>query len=169
MAAAGAGDPATASARLADAERYAANLPTDPHPVLLLMGPVAAGFGSGDPAPLERLAEDRAADPWARAFALFSRAQIAENDGDRDRQRTDMRRAHEMFAALGDRWGLGMTLSSLGELESVAGNLDAALRTVDEAIVLAGELGNDDDLPQFQAERARLLVRRGDLAAGRAG
>ena len=168
MAAAGGGDLAAASTRLADAERLAAALPEDRHPVLLLMGPVAAGFGGGDSGPLEQLATDPSAEPWARGFALFSCAQIAENDGDRDRQRIDMRRAHEIFAALGDRWGLGMKLSSLGELESVAGDLDAALRAFDEAIALAGELGNDDDLPQFQAERARLLVRRGDVAAGRA-
>jgi hypothetical protein len=168
MATAGDGDFATASTLLADAERSAAGLPADRHPVLLLMGPVAAGFGHGDPVPLERLAADPQADPWARAFALFSRAQMAENEGDLDRQRADMRVAHEMFAALGDRWGLGMTLSSLGDLESVADEHDAAIRAVDEAIALAVELGNDDDLPQFQAARARLLVRRGDLAVGRA-
>ena len=61
-----------------------------------------------------------------------------------------------------------MTLSSLGDLESVAGEHDAGIRAFDEAIALAVELGNDDDLPQFRAERARLLVRRGEIAAGRA-
>ncbi len=168
MAAAGDGDFTAASALLADAERFAAGLPADRHPVLLLMGPVAAGFGHGDPVPLERLVADPHADAWARAFALFTRAQMAENEGDLDRQRADMRAAHEMFAALGDRWGLGMTLSSLGDLESVAGEHDAGIRAFDEAIALAVELGNDDDLPQFRAERARLLVRRGEIAAGRA-
>jgi len=168
MAAAGDGDLTTASALLADAERFAAELPADRHAVLLLMGPVAAGFGRGDPVALERLAADPHADPWARAFALFTRAQMAENEGDLDRQRADMRAAHEMFAALGDRWGLGMTLSSLGDLESVAGEHDAGIRAFDEAIALAVELGNDDDLPQFRAERARLLVRRGEIATGRA-
>jgi len=34
--------------------------------------------------------------------------------------------AHQ-FTALGDRWGLGMTLSSLGDLEHVAGAYDAAV------------------------------------------
>ena len=79
-----------------------------------------------------------------------------------------MRAAHDQFAALGDRLGLGMTLASLGDLESVAGAYDAAQRAFDEAIALAAELGNTDDLPQFETERARLLVRRGDVAAGRA-
>ena len=161
MAAAGDGDLTTASALLADAERTVAGLPADRHPVLLLTGPVAAGFGHGDPVSLERLVADPHADAWARALALFTRAQMAENEGDLDRQRADMRAAHQMFAALGDRWGLGMTLSSLGDLESVAGEHDAGIRAFDEAIALAVELGNDDDLPQFRAERARLLVRRG--------
>ncbi|MDT7580189.1 MAG: hypothetical protein QOK35_1453, partial [Pseudonocardiales bacterium] len=168
MEAAGAADMETASARLAEAHRLAAGLPADRHPVLLLMGPVAAGFGHGDTAPLERLIADPAVDPWARAFAMLSCAQIAENDGDRDRQRADMRAAHDIFSTLGDRLGLGMTLSSLGDLESVAGAYDAAERAFDEAIALATELGNTDDLPQFETERGRLWVRRGDVADGRA-
>jgi tetratricopeptide (TPR) repeat protein len=168
MAAAGDGDMDAASSLLADAERLAAGLPADRHPVLVLMGPIAAGFGRGEVEPLERLIADPTADTWARAFATFSRAQIAENAVDRDRQRVDMRAAHDQFAALGDRLGLGMTLASLGDLESVAGAYDAAQRAFDEAIALAAELGNTDDLPQFETERARLLVRRGDIAAGRA-
>ena len=169
MVAAGAGDSTTASARLADAQRLAADLPAaGRHPVLQLMSPMAAGFGFGDPGPLEQLAADPQADPWARAFAMFSCAQLAENEGDLDRQRADTRAAHELFSALGERWALGMAVSSLGDLESVAGAYDAAMAAFDEAISLAAELGNDDDLPQFQAERARLLVRRGDVAAGRA-
>ncbi|MDT0349487.1 ATP-binding protein [Pseudonocardia charpentierae] len=169
MVAAGAGDATTASTRLAAAQRLAADLPAaGRHPVLQLMTPMAAGFGSGDPGPLEQLAADPQADAWARAFAMFSCAQLAENEGDLDRQRADTRAAHELFSALGERWALGMTVSSLGDLESVAGAYDAAMAAFDEAISLAAELGNDDDLPQFQAERARLLVRRGDVAAGRA-
>jgi predicted ATPase/DNA-binding SARP family transcriptional activator len=169
MVAAGAGDVTTAWTRLADAQRLAADLPAaDRHPVLQLMTPMAAGFGFGDPGPLEQLAADPQADAWARAFAMFSCAQLAENEGDLDRQRADTRAAHELFSALGERWGLGMAVSSLGDLESVAGAYDAAMAAFDEAISLAAELGNDDDLPQFQAERARLLVRRGDVAAGRA-
>ena len=168
MSAAGSGDVAGAQALLDDAERLASDLPPPHHPVLLLMGPVAAGFGRRDPRPLERLAADPATDPWTRAFALFSRARMAENEGDLGRQRADTRRAHELFTACGDRWGLGMTLASLGDLENVTGDLDAAVRAFDEAIALARELGNDDDLPQFQAQRAQLLVRRGDVAEGRA-
>ena len=168
MAAAGEGDFAVATRHLADAERLADGLPPERHPVLALMGPVAAGFAHDDPAPLERLAADPDADPWARAFARFCRGQLAENAGDRERQRTEIRAAHAGFAALGDRWGLGMTVSSLGDLESVAGDLDAAERAFDEAIALAQELGNADDLPQFETVRAGLRVRRGDVAGGRA-
>ena len=169
MVAAGAGDLAAALDHLAVAEGLAAELPADRHPVLLLMGPITAGFRrGGDPGPLDRLAADPHADPWARAFAAFCLAQFAENEGDRERQRTETRAAHAMFAALGDRFGLGMTLSSLGDLENVAGAYDAAEAAFDEVIALATELGNTDDLPQFQTERARLLVRRGDLDAGRA-
>lgn len=167
MAAASAGDLTAALAHLVAAERLADGLPPDRHPVLRLMRPVAAGFGYGDSRPLDRLVAAPATDPWTRAFAAFSLAQVADNAGDHDRAREGTRVAHAMFAAVGDRWGLGMTLSTLGDLEHVAGAYDAAERAFDEAIALAAELGNDDDLPQFQAERARLWVRRGDVAAGR--
>jgi predicted ATPase len=168
MVVAGEGDFATARAYVADAERLAAELPAERHPVLQLLTPFTVGFAHGDPGPLERLIADTGTDPWARAFAMFCRAQLAENEGDHERQHAETRAAHEIFTALGDRFGLGMTVSSLGDLENVAGDYDAAGRAFDEAIALATELGNDDDLPQFRAERARLMVRRGDVAAGRA-
>ena len=167
MISAGTGDYAAALTHLDDAERHAAGL-AERHPVLALMRPVALGFGGDDPEPLDRVADDPDADPWARAFAAFSRGQVAENVGDRERALAETRTAHARFAALGERWGLGMAVSSLGDLENVAGDHAAAERAFDEAIALARELGNDDDRPQFEAERARLWVRRGDVAAARA-
>ena len=58
-------------------------------------------------------------------------------------------------------------MHALGELEDIAGEHDAAARAYDEAIALAGELGNDDDLPQFMTKRAMLAARRGDVATAR--
>lgn len=107
-------------------------------------------------------------DPWVRGFALQIRAQIEENEGRREEQRALTRAAHEMLTGTGDRFALGLVGHALGELEDSAGNYDAAARAYDEAIALATELGNDDDLPQFLGRRAALEARRGDLAAARA-
>ncbi len=78
--------------------------------------PSPRASGDGDPVPLERLA----ADPHADAVGPGLRAVLAGADrGERGRSRPAAgghAAAHEMFAALGDRWGLGMTLSSLGDL-----------------------------------------------------
>ena len=85
MAAAGDGDFTAASALLADAERFVTGLPADRHPVLLLMGPVAAGFGHGDPVPLERLAGRSA----RRRLGSCVRAVHAGTDGgERGRSRS---------------------------------------------------------------------------------
>ncbi len=165
--AAGKGDTAAAS-RLADAAVAAtATLPRPWHPLVQLLGPVNTVLRGVDDQPLVALSE-AADDPWVRGFALTVRAQAAENQGRIGEQRELLRAAHEALAATGDRFGLGMTVHSLGELEDVSGNHDAAARAYDEAIALATELGNDDDLPQFLTRRALLEVRRGDIDAARA-
>ncbi|MBV9920383.1 MAG: hypothetical protein JOY78_05950, partial [Pseudonocardia sp.] len=94
-------------------------------------------------------------------MALQTLALRAENDGDLAAHRDLVRVTHAAFAALGERFGLGMVLYSLGELEGLAGEHDAAAAAFDEAIALTAELGNDEDLHQFLAGRAMVEARRG--------
>ena len=142
-------------------------LPPPRHPVLQLVEPITLAFGEQDEGPLRTLAA-AADDPWTRALALQTLAVQAENDGDLARHRDLIRATHAAFAALGERFGLGMVLYSLGELEGLAGEHDAAAAAFDEAIALTAELGNDDDLHQFLAGRAMVDARRGNYAAARA-
>ncbi len=160
------GDTAAATRHVDAALGLAAPVPAPRHPLLVLIGPVAVLLSQGDDGPVRALAE-RSEDPWVRGFALHTLAQISENEGRREDQRAEIRRAHEVFAALGDRFGLGMVVHALGELEDVAGEADAAARAYDEAIALATELGNEDDLPHFMIRRGLLDARRGDLTAAR--
>jgi tetratricopeptide (TPR) repeat protein len=148
-------------------ELVAAVEPPPCHPVLRLFGPVRRMFDDDDEQ-LRRIAADPA-DPWLRATALGILAMFAGNAGRIDEQRELTRRAHALAATIGDRFMLGMVLLNLGELEDTAGQHEAAARAYDEAVALATELGNDDDLPQFVARRAALETRRGNLAAARAG
>jgi tetratricopeptide (TPR) repeat protein len=136
------------------------------HPVLRLFEPVRSLFADEDDGPLRELAADPT-DPWLQATTLCVQAMFAGNGGRIDEQRELTRRAHELVSTIGDRFMLGMILLNLGELEDVAGQYEAAARAYDEAVALAIELGNDDDLPQFVARRAMLAARRGDLAAAR--
>ncbi|RTL63107.1 MAG: AfsR/SARP family transcriptional regulator [Pseudonocardiaceae bacterium] len=159
------GDIDTAMTRLDEAVTAAAAAPEPRHPALQLVAPLGRAF-TGDPALLAEVSVT-SDDPWVRAFATQVRAQLAENDGDIELQRRLVRVAHELFTTTGDRFGLGMTIGTLGELEDLAGNLDAAAAAYDEALALATELGNDDDLPQFMLQQARLSLRRGDAARAR--
>ncbi len=141
-------------------------LPRPLPPLLELAGPVFALFGGSDSAAARRLiVESR--DPWVRGFANHMLAMIAENEGEVDEERHLLRAAHEEFRSVGDRFGLGMVVHSLGELEDIAGQYDAAQRAYDESITLAMELGNEDDLPLFLGRRGLLAARRGDLDAAR--
>ncbi|MGD9986060.1 BTAD domain-containing putative transcriptional regulator [Pseudonocardia sp.] len=149
-----------AIARLDEAVAAAAAAPEPRHPALQLVAPLGRGF-TGDTTLLDEVSAT-SDDPWVRAFATQVRAQLAENEGDIELQRRLVRVAHELFTTTGDRFGLGMTLGTLGELEDLAGNVDAAATAYDEAIALAAELGNDDDLPQLMLQQARLWIRRGD-------
>ncbi|ODU04476.1 MAG: hypothetical protein ABT15_16540 [Pseudonocardia sp. SCN 73-27] len=159
------GDIDTAVTRLDEAVAAAATAPEPRHPALQLVAPLGRAF-TGDPALLDEVSVT-SDDPWVRAFATQVRAQLAENDGDIELQRGLVRVAHELFTTTGDRFGLGMTIGTLGELEDLAGNLDAAAAAYDEALALATELGNDDDLPQFMLQQARLSLRRGDPVRAR--
>ncbi|GAA5140090.1 BTAD domain-containing putative transcriptional regulator [Pseudonocardia adelaidensis] len=142
-------------------------LPRPLPPLLELAGPAFALFGGGGSDDVRRLAAE-SHDRWVRGFAHQLLAMVAENEGEVDRERLLLRVAHEEFRAVGDRFGLGIVVHSLGELEDVAGHHDAAEAAYDESIALATELGNDDDLPQFLGNRALLAARRGDLDAARA-
>jgi predicted ATPase/DNA-binding SARP family transcriptional activator len=141
-------------------------LPRPLPPSLELLGPVFTAFTTNDYEPVRRLMTT-SADPWVRGLAAQMLATIAENEGEMDEQRRHLRVAHEEFRRCGDRFGLGMAVNSLGELEDIAGEADAAARAYEEAIALATELGNEDDLPQFLIRRASLLARRGDVDVAR--
>ncbi len=137
------------------------------HPLLELVGPVHRVFVDGDDGPLRALADGNAADPWVRAIALQALAARAEDRGAAEEQRRLYRAAHEAFRAVGDRFGLGMVVYSLGELENLAGDHEAAAVAFDEAIALATDLGNEEDLHQYLAGRGLVEARRGDLDAAR--
>ena len=140
--------------------------------LLRLVEPITALFVRGDESPLTTLTGPPSVEGpdgrWLRAFAAHLRAQYAENLGNLELQTELLRVCHEEFRATGDRFGIGMTVCSLGEREKLAGNLAAGAESYDEAVRLATELGNEDDQPQFRALSARVAARRGDPEAATA-
>ncbi|GAA1841414.1 BTAD domain-containing putative transcriptional regulator [Pseudonocardia ailaonensis] len=162
----GRGSVEDAIRHVAAALELAETLPRPRHPILELIGPVSEAFTVENDGPMVDVSEHHP-DPWVRAFALQVRSAIAENLGEIEAQRSHLRRAHALFSTLGDRFGLGVALNSLGELEALGGNSEAAITAYEEAIALATELANDDDLPQFMIQRGGLAMRLGDLALAR--
>ncbi|MCF7551290.1 BTAD domain-containing putative transcriptional regulator [Pseudonocardia sp. WMMC193] len=162
----GRGRMADAFALAERATTLAADVSPPRHPVLDLTGPVTAAFEAHEEGLLREISTTHP-DPWLRAFCLQIRATLAENEGLIELERELVRAAHALFTQVGDRFGLGMTLTTLGELEALAGNAAAAASAFEEAIALATELANDDDLPQFLVRRGGLAARSGDHALAR--
>ncbi|MCO1658972.1 BTAD domain-containing putative transcriptional regulator [Pseudonocardia humida] len=161
-------DAAAVPGLVEEAVRLGERVEPPRHPVLDLVEPGRLLFTEHDDSAALALARETT-DPWIRATALTMVGVWAANDGRVGRQRELIREAHALFARVGDRFGLGLTVNELGELEDLAGHHDAAARAYDEAVALATELRNDEDLPQFMGRRALLEARRGNLDAARAG
>ncbi|GAA4712098.1 BTAD domain-containing putative transcriptional regulator [Pseudonocardia yuanmonensis] len=162
----GRGNMEEAQRHIVRATAQADAVPRPRHPALDLVGPMSEAFLAQDQEPLTPVSTTHP-DPWVRAFALEIRATLAENAGLIDLERELVRAAHALFTEVGDRFGLGMTLTTLGELEAWAGDADAAGAAFEEAIALATELANDDDLPQYLVRRGALAARVGDHALAR--
>jgi predicted ATPase len=136
------------------------------HPLLAALRPLLAmGVGRGQV--LELLEHSaRHPDPWVRATVPFVRIQVAENEGEVEAMRTGLDEALAAFTAVGDRWGLAMTLSELSGLRILEGDLDGAERALEQTQSLLSELGAPDG-GRLEMRMADILARRGDLQGAR--
>ncbi len=103
-------------------------------------------------------------DPWVAALAQLFRAQVAENNGDVEQVRVDVRDALAGFRAAGDRWGQATVLPLRALLRQYEGDLDGALSDLTTAKRLAAEFGSLDlgDEVFIDLRRADLHLRRGE-------
>jgi ATP/maltotriose-dependent transcriptional regulator MalT len=153
----------------AQAERLAAGRDLR-HPALRLVGPLAAvvrGHWQDDSAAeLARLQTDP--DPWLRAVALVMTAQMRLNYGQSMAvAEEEMRAALDGFRTLGERWGIGFTLSFLADTAAARGDFAHATAWQHEAIGLVREVGIREDVPQLQLKAAHQLWMAGDRAGAR--
>jgi predicted ATPase/DNA-binding SARP family transcriptional activator len=135
------------------------------HPALRLLQPLASIFDNPDPdsglRAVEPLFEDP--DPWLRAVAKMIVAHLRMNFGQRREMATaDMRDALTGFRAIGERWGMGFTLSALGDMAAAEGDFVQAVRWQREALALVRDVGIREDIPQLQAALAFQLWLVGD-------
>jgi predicted ATPase/DNA-binding SARP family transcriptional activator len=151
------------------AERNGAG-PDATHPVLRLLRPLATLFRSEERPPgfsgVESLFDDP--DPWLRAIAKMIVAHVRLNFGQSaDVARGELREALDGFRAIGERWGLGFTLSALGDMAAARGEFQEAVSWQREAITLVREVGIREDLPQLETKLAHQLWLTGDRAEAR--
>jgi tetratricopeptide (TPR) repeat protein len=84
-----------------------------------------------------------------------------------DRAVAELRTALEIFRSIGERWGIGFSLSQLGDLAAAAGDFGQAVIWQREAIGLIREVGIREDVPQVQVKLAAQLWMAGDRAEAR--
>jgi predicted ATPase/DNA-binding SARP family transcriptional activator len=138
------------------------------HPLLAAVRPMLAVAVSRERM-LELLAlSESHPDPWVRATAPFVRVQIYENEGDTDALRDALDESVAAFREVGDRWGLGTTLTELAGLRIVEGDLDGAEDALEQSRSLMVELGGRNDNVMIGLRLADVRTRRGDNEGARA-
>ncbi|WP_213013078.1 BTAD domain-containing putative transcriptional regulator [Paractinoplanes toevensis] len=139
--------------------------PDAAHPALRLLQPLAAIFDNFDPdvgfRAVEPLFEDP--DPWLRASAKMIVGHLRLNFGySGESVIADMREALAGFRSVGERWGIGFTLSALGDLVAADGDFAQGVRLQREAMALVREVGIREDLPQLEVKMAHQLYLAGE-------
>ncbi len=144
-----------------------ATVPVPRIPLLRLVGPIRATFGSviyglpATPDAFDEAVDD--ADAWVGATARVLRGHLTLNYGRRHAQaEADFLRAADTFGALGERWGRSAALGGLGNLEAWRGEHAAAADRYGLAARLAAELGSAEDEAQCRLWLARELWQLGE-------
>lgn len=113
------------------------------HPVDPIVDVVLATLGFFD------LTGDRVipepADAWTRATTRLLRLVLLENVGRIGETVELLEPTIADFRSIGDRWGLAMSLSQRGSIQSLDGEFEAALASWEEAVPLLHELGATED------------------------
>ena len=133
------------------------------YPVLSLVAPLERLLQGPDaflPA-WESLADDQ--DPWVRALALFQlgKMRILLGQGGRDAD-AYLERAVAGFRALGERYGISLTLTELADRIATRGEFGAACEHYEQAISAVTELGAIEDVIWMRARQSQLYWLLGD-------
>ncbi|MGW1015260.1 BTAD domain-containing putative transcriptional regulator [Streptomyces niveus] len=135
------------------------------HPSLALWLPMLA-FSAGDTALGERELRrslDRP-DAWERAAAHAARDVALAARGEQRAGGDSRREALRGFEEVGDRWGMGMALLSVGRDHSLRGEHTEAVAAFERAVAISSELGAEDDMFVSRGRLAAERMRGGDLA-----
>jgi predicted ATPase/DNA-binding SARP family transcriptional activator len=133
------------------------------YPVLSLVAPLERllqGRDSVLPA-WESLLDDE--DPWVRALAHYQlgKMRIALGQGGREADAC-LERAVAEFRAIGERYGISLTLTQLAERIAARGDFADACEDYEQAIAVVTEVGAVEDVIWMRSRQAQLYWLLGD-------
>lgn len=102
-------------------------------------------------------------DPWARACAYSVKASMLDYAGDLDAGERVRAEALAGFQAVGDRWGIAMTLGMQAADHSLRGDHERAIAHYQYGLAMARELSSAEDMVQHLYRLAMERMRAGDL------
>jgi tetratricopeptide (TPR) repeat protein len=104
-------------------------------------------------------------DAHSLGAAYLQASLIAERDGHWVLARTYAERAKAQFEELADRASVGKLLNNLGGLEFLLGKPERAIERLKEAIAVAVEYGDDNDIATAVSSLAQVYLKTGDPVA----
>ena len=139
------------------------------HPILMLAAPLSAMF-AGDIGGARRdlLALSGHRDPWVRAAGQAIGGHLAMNEGDVPAAAAHFDAGYAAFQAIGDRWGLIMSLAGVADVAMARGEPATAVRVLEQARQYAAEGKAVDWGEMALIPLARARVAAGEPAAARA-
>ncbi|MEV7093522.1 BTAD domain-containing putative transcriptional regulator [Amycolatopsis sp. NPDC051045] len=103
-------------------------------------------------------------DPWTRAGGYWVDSFLLDDEGDVEGADRARDLAHAGFEAVGDRWGIAMTLSFKGYALSQDGHSAEAIEIYQRGLALSMELRSHEDAVQHWWRLAVERARAGDFA-----
>ncbi|WIX80521.1 BTAD domain-containing putative transcriptional regulator [Amycolatopsis carbonis] len=149
-------------------EHYALDVAWAPrHPTLSLLLGVVIGPPADEATLFTRSSIMAGGDPWSSALVPMGTGLRAMLTGDLDLAETKLREGESRYRALGERWGLSMSLDHLSQLLTWRGHWDEAMAAMTESMDLMQQLGAADDYADLLCRRADSRALRGDVAVAR--
>ncbi|RKN35488.1 BTAD domain-containing putative transcriptional regulator [Micromonospora musae] len=137
------------------------------HPFLLYLSGMTAGPPSQQRMSVMHSVAERhkllGTDPWSEALGSLGFALVWLFDGRYDEARAELTAAYEGFRAIGERWGMILALTTLGEAAYRIGDPAAAADPMARALRLADDLGSTLDTAELLRTRADGRLGVGDL------
>ncbi|WP_158630336.1 BTAD domain-containing putative transcriptional regulator [Glycomyces terrestris] len=157
-------DPAEVGARFAAAQALCEEHGLYDADPLLRMIPIIRALLADDEAALREILAglDPERDAWVRGIALLFASEYSERSGGPDAAQADLAEANRVFARLGERFGLIVTLQGLAAGRMADGDYPGARALLTRALAAESEFGADLADSVIAESLWRLDARHGD-------